>query len=382
MPSHSHSHSHSLDIASATARQTSPDHKRFQSLLGKIEKARARLVAWQQQLPLFAQVHEEQVAPVLKKLMSTRREFAFELEHVLNSQRWSKADAASLSQMICDTASTLIDAGDAGDDGEDELKALFNRHSEIDFDSADQDELDALKGMLETVTGVDLGKDAAGSADELFARAHEHMAKQATQHAAQAQAHAQAHAKQHKPKRQTAAQKRADEDAARISQTVREVYRKLASVLHPDRISEPVARAQATAQMQRANAAYEAGDLLALLELQLQIEQIDIAHASGITAVQVRHFNKVLAEQLRELEQELDGRQDAFCMSYGLLTEQRLDPTKLGLLMKDEMRELAAVQYQLDLTRRELRGGAHIVKRFLKAWRAQQRADALSDDFF
>ena len=371
--------SHSLDIASATARQTSPEHKRFQSLLGKIEKARARLTAWQQQLPLFAQVHEEQVAPVLKKLMGTRLEFAFEIEHVLNSQRWSKADAASLSQMICDTASALIDAGYAGDDGEDELKALFNRHSQVDFDSADQDELDVLKGMLEKVTGVDLGRDAAGSADELFARAHEHMAKQTAQ---QAQAHAQAHAQRHKAKKLTAAQRRAEEDAARISQTVREVYRKLASALHPDRISDATARAQATAQMQRANAAYEVGDLLALLELQLQIEQIDIAHASGITAVQVRHFNKVLTEQLRELEQELDGRQDAFCMSYGLLTAQRLDPTKLGLLLKDELRDLAERQYALERTRRELRGGAPAVKRWLKAWRAQQRADALFDDFF
>ena len=371
--------SHSLDIASATARQTSPEHKRFQSLLGKIEKARARLTAWQQQLPLFAQVHEEQVAPVLKKLMGTRLEFAFEIEHVLNSQRWSKADAASLSQMIRDTASALIDAGYAGDDGEDELKALFNRHSQVDFDSADQDELDVLKGMLEKVTGVDLGRDAAGSADELFARAHEHMAKQTAQ---QAQAHAQAHAQRHKAKKLTAAQRRAEEDAARISQTVREVYRKLASALHPDRIADVEARAQATAQMQRANAAYEAGDLLALLELQLQIEQIDIAHANGITAVQVRHFNKVLAEQLREIEQELDGRQHAFCATYGLLTPQRLDPTKLGLLLKDQLRELALVQYQLSITRRELRGSAAGVKRYVKAWRAQQRADALFDDFF
>ncbi len=368
--------SHSLDIASATARQTSPEHKRFQTLLGKIEKARARLTAWQEQLPLFSQMHDEQTTPVVKKLMATRREHAFELEQLLNSQRWSKADALSLAQMICDTASELIDGSDVDDD---ELKSLFNRHSDVDFDCVGKDGLDALKGMLEKVTGVDFGKDAAGSADELFARAHEHMAKQT---AAQAQAHAQAHAQRHKPKKLTAAQKRAAEDAARISQTVREVYRKLASALHPDRISEPTARAQATAQMQRANTAYEAGDLLALLELQLQIEQIDIAHASGITAVQVRHFNKVLAEQLRELEQELDGRQHAFCASFGLMTEQRLDPSKLGILLKDKMRHLVLSQLELDQTRLRLRGDAAGIKRWLKRWRAQQRSDAFLDDFF
>jgi hypothetical protein len=367
-----------LDIAAATARISSPEHKRFQALLQKIDKARERLASWQTQMPLFAEMHEAKAVPEMRALMRARRDFAFELEGVLGAQRWSKTDASSLRELICDLAGDLIDS-EGDDDGS--LKALFNRHADVDFDSAEQDELNRLKAMLEATTGLDLGDADFESADELFAKAHKTMAE--AHDAVDERSAGRGHAshRPNKPKKQTAAQKRAAEDAARISQTVREVYRKLASALHPDRVSVESERALRTAQMQRANAAYEAGDLLALLSLQLEVEQVDIAHAATIAADQVRHFNKVLAEQLRELDIELQEREHTFCASFGLMTRQRLDPDKLGLLLKDKVRELAYQQALLARDRRVLQGDATAAKRWLKQWRAEQRAmDA--DPFF
>lgn len=369
-----------LDIAAAAARPASPEHKRFQTLLGKIDKARQRLQAWQEQLPLFAQAHAARVAPLEAELKTARRAWAFELEALQGAQRWSKADAATLSEMICDICGALLEAGrDADGEPDAELKALYNRHAEVDFDTEDQMHLDSFKAMLETVGGLDLGDEPIESAEELMQRARARMADQ-TRQAQEARPH-----KSRKAPRQTAAQKRAEEDAKRISQTVREVYRKLASALHPDRVHATVPaaeRATRTALMQRANTAYEAGDLLALLELQLQIEQVDLAHAANVAAEQVRHFNKVLAEQLRELEAESDERQLAFCVSYGLLPEGRLDPTRLELVLKDELRELAYAQSQLQLNRRLFKGEAAQVKRRLKQWRAERRAANFDDLFF
>ncbi len=331
-----------LDLAAGGAGQASAEHKRFQKLLANIEQARARLADWHRQLPLFGQAHERTAAPAIARLWATRRACAFELEQLLMGGRWSKAERESLSGLIGALALALLAASARHDD---ELKALFNRHGAVDVDHVDRAEPRAR--ITQTV-------EAAEPAS--------------SQH--------------HQRPRRTAAQKRAAQDELRISQTVRQVYRKLASALHPDRIKDSAARAVATTQMQRANVAYEAGDLLALLELQLQIEQIDMAHAAGIAAEQVRHFNKVLAEQLCEIEKELDERQMAFCATYGLLTDQRLDPNKLGLLLKDEMRELAANQTQLDHTRRLLRGDAASVKRWLKGWRTEQRAAAFDERFF
>ena len=366
----------SLDIAAASPRQTSPEHKRFQTLLTKIDKARQRLQTWQEQLPLFAQMHEQRVAPVLTELTAARRAWAFELETLQLRKGWSKTDAQTLSQMICDLCGALLDISDEPDE---ELKALYNRCAEVDFDTEGQQHLDAMKGMLESMAGVDLGDGPVESVDDLMHRAREQMEQM------QGQRHSAHEASARPPRKtRTAAQKRAEDDAARISQTVRDVYRKLASALHPDRAdpgATPEQRQQRTDRMAAANSAYEAGDLLALLTLQLQIEQVDIAHAAGVAATQVRHFNKVLAEQLRELEAEIDGRQHAFCASYGLMTEQRLDPAKLGLLLKDELQSLEIAKLRLSHERRVLLGDAAQAKRWLKQMRAEQRMlDRMDDD--
>jgi hypothetical protein len=114
----------------------------------------------------------------------------------------------------------------------------------------------------------------------------------------------------------------------------------------------------------------------------LQIEQVDLAHAANVAAEQVRHFNKVLSEQLRELEAEIDDRQLAFCASFGLLAERRLDPSRLEPLLKDEMREITYAQAHLQRQRRLFKGDVAQVKRMLKQWRAERRATGFDDDFF
>ncbi|MDO9093685.1 MAG: J domain-containing protein [Rubrivivax sp.] len=363
---------HALALAAST-QAASPEHKRFQTLLGKIDKARARLHSWQQQLPLFAQVHQQQVAPLLQRLNHTRFAWALELEQLQLSQKWSKVDRGTLSEMICNICGALLDTGE---DTDPEIKALYNRHAEVDFDREGQQQLDEFKAALERMTGVDLGDDPVLSPDELLQRARASMAQSWEEAHAHAEAARDTHRRQARKPRKTAAQKRAEEDERRISQTVREVYRKLASALHPDRMpadTPPDVRAQATARMQRANVAYEAGDLLALLELQLQIEQVDLAHASRMAADQVRHFNKVLAGQLQELEAEIDGRQQAFCESYRLMTYRRLDPERLIDVIKEETRHLEVAQLQWEKERRRLGREPAQVKLFLKQWRLEQR---------
>ena len=95
-----------------------------------------------------------------------------------------------------------------------------------------------------------------------------------------------------------------------------------------------------------------------------------------------RAGRKTATEQLRELEAEIDDRQLAFCASYGLMVERRLDPARLELLIKDEMREIAYAQAQLQRDRQLVKGEAAQVKRQLKQWRAEQRATGLDDLFF
>ena len=76
----------------------------------------------------------------------------------------------------------------------------------------------------------------------------------------------------------SARQLKAQEQAQDAKAALRSIYRQLASALHPDREPDPVERERKSALMSQANAAYERGDLTALLQLQLQAEQVDEAH--------------------------------------------------------------------------------------------------------
>ena len=113
-------------------------------------------------------------------------------------------------------------------------------------------------------------------------------------------------------------------------QSLRTVFRKLASALHPDRASDAADAERRTALMQRANAAYAADDLLALLTLQLEIEQIDAAHLRGASEAQLKHFNAVLQEQFDELQSEIALKERAFCAEFSLRPRQTLHPAKLA----------------------------------------------------
>jgi sulfite reductase alpha subunit-like flavoprotein len=99
---------------------------------------------------------------------------------------------------------------------------------------------------------------------------------------------------------------RAREQAAKdVSQSVREVYRKLASSLHPDREVDPAERERKTRLMQSANQAYEQGDLLHLLSMQISLLQGDAKTLAQADDARLKVYCAALREQQGVLEQEI-----------------------------------------------------------------------------
>jgi hypothetical protein len=173
-------------------------------------------------------------------------------------------------------------------------------------------------------------------------------------------------------RRKSAAQQKREDEAQQATQSVREIFRKLASALHPDRETDEQQRALKTQLMQRVNQAYAANDLLALLELQLQIEQIDASHIANASAQRLKHYNKVLSEQLTQLKAEVDDVEMAFRMEFGLEPASGLDPRKLGQVLEQEGRELRAGLSELQRDMRMLADVA-ATKRWLKRQRQPLR---------
>jgi hypothetical protein len=113
----------------------------------------------------------------------------------------------------------------------------------------------------------------------------------------------------------SAGQRRAEASTQNAKQFLREIYRKLASAVHPDREADAARRAEKTELMQRINRAYATNDLLTLLETQLQLELIDPDHVSKISGQRLKQFNQLLSQQLDAPKAELRSLQDAFRMA-------------------------------------------------------------------
>jgi len=224
-----------------------------------------------------------------------------------------------LSSVILDVAACILDEHD-----DPAIKAIYNEHSPIDYDSEEAAQTDHVKSFLEDMFDLDLGEsDARDSVDDVFERAKEQFRERQAQ---DAHARNTARKKQRKSSREIEREARLEADAKRVSQSVREIYRKLVSELHPDRETDPQERARKTELMQRINQAYAKRNLLQLLELQLELEHIDEHYLAGLDSERLRHFNAVLKEQIIELMQELRTVELQFCEQFGLMPTNDLDP--------------------------------------------------------
>ena len=131
---------------------------------------------------------------------------------------------------------------------------------------------------------------------------------------------------------------KAEADRTRLS--IREVYRKLVSALHPDREPDALERARKTALMQRVNQAYDKNDLLLLLELQIELQHIDAHAMASLPKERLKHFNKLLKAQLCALEQEILRMEMPLRRQFRMPPSPRLTPAQVMPRLSQEIAEL------------------------------------------
>lgn len=345
------------------------DQERFNFLIGQIAAARKARDEWEATVSRFRQEQSQKLQPLRANLTSVCKESVYALDRLIEQPGFSRADRAALRELLCGTAEALLEAN--GYDAE--LKDLYDKHSAVDFDRAKQDELQRLKTEAEAFTGFDLGDDEAiRSEDDLVQRMYEEMA------AREAAAEERRNEKTQR-QRKSAAQRRSEDNAQQARQSLREIYRKLASAVHPDRESDPARREEKNALMQKINQAYAANDLLTLFETQMQLEQIDADHIGKVSAQRLRQYNKLLAEQLASVKANLKDLKTGFCMDHGMEPDAGLSFHKFNLFITRQARRLRAEIAQQQQFLRVLADKAS-VKRWLKQQRQFARGLDLSDD--
>jgi len=118
-----------------------------------------------------------------------------------------------------------------------------------------------------------------------------------------------------------------------------------------------------------------------LLQLQLQIEQVDVDHIANANAQRLKHYNKVLHEQLAQLKSEIADVEIGFRINFALQSARRIEPRKLCELIDPHARLLRADLAQLHLDIRML-ANRKATKNWLKTLRRhKQLLDEAEFDF-
>ena len=293
------------------------------------------------------------------------------LDHLSERIKLSKVDRRTLVQEILDQAYSLIDRG-CNEEQDAALKALYNKHSGGDFDADEREGDELFKLGLKDIFGVELDDDVDMQSPEDIAQ--KIIEQQQAEHTAQ----------QQKPGKKNARQQRLKEEAAQVSQSIREVYRKLASALHPDRETDPDERKRKTSLMQRVNQAYSERNLLELLQLQLEMEHINASTLETLSADRLKHYNQVLTEQLDELELEVLNLELSFRQQFNLEPFDELSVQNLPDIYQHQLDMLNTDIEELSVLHEQLKD-PKVLKSWLKQLRQYQKTmefdETLFDDF-
>ncbi|KWE89154.1 molecular chaperone DnaJ [Burkholderia ubonensis] len=367
--------SRSVSIAPDSGKTVlSKGQKAFNALIKQIEKRRKRLSAWEHVIPAFQKRYVDELLPLERAWTDLRTTMAFRLDEASGRKGLTKAEQRTISTLIASLAGDLLDAN-----ADAQLKAIYNRHGGTDYDVEIAAEFATMKAELEAMLGVELDDDLDMSAhDEVLQHVRAKLEQQQARDEANRRAREARRAERQKTAKQLAKESQQQAEQVALSQSIRDVYRKLASALHPDREPDPLERERKTSLMQRVNQAYDRNDLLKLLELQLELEHIDQHAINQISEDRLKHYNKILKEQVAELDQEIRHVESHLRLTYGLSPYVEVSPDTVLVILA---REIVGREQDIRNLKEEmpLFDDVGSLKRWLKEMKRQQSAFPLDE---
>ncbi len=335
--------------------------KEFNRLVNQIETGRESLAQWR----AFALNYEQKLAsdydPQWRIFQSRQADLVRALDEalgrVLGTKILTKSEQKAVKDVICEMAEHLV-----ADTGDQTLEQIYNKYSDVEFAARQATALEHIKANAAEIFGVALDNaDELDSFDDITAQLQRQVEAERQRRADAATGHGTQRKTGKQANKQNATQKAAaaKQDAAEIeaSLSLREIYRKLVSALHPDREPDPTERARKTALMQRVNEAYEKRDLLQLLELQVAIMQIDERAMAAVSEDRLKHFNKILQEQWFQLQHDIMQVQMPFREQLGLGLHQNLSPK---VIMPRLLKAIAELKRNTAALEREIKASANL----------------------
>lgn len=264
----------------------SPQQKKLDRLIDKIEQQKLELKQWQQAEEDLQQYTHKTFMPVYHELHGVLFEQLEQLWTHLQETDFAKAELIVLDEKIQYLADYLQDSQAMSAQEANKVNEIFTYYQQ----RAEHAQFRKSQKKTNELERFFKNENVPDPAD---AEGFEEWASD----------HFQQIREQAKLKRQ---QEKQEQAAAMAEQSVKSVYLKIAAAIHPDREVNDVKKIKKTELLQRANEAYAEQDLFALLKMQLQIEQDRDPSQKSLSAEQVKLYQLALDAQSQKLQEQID----------------------------------------------------------------------------
>ena len=271
----------------------SPEYLAFFALVDDAKALSDKTTALRALVDQYRVTYWGVIRPLQQRQAGLKRAIVVMLDEKLTEAGLSAKQQRLLKRIICRTAKDFAMQGD------DAMRILHDKHSEETLTELEKAQAEEAKAYFEQMMGESLdGEEAFDNIDDVLHASIERMRKQA-------QAREKTKEKRRKRSGKSASDSGLDALASGTKESLRAIYRQLASALHPDRETDPSKRSQKTKLMSAANTAYSSGDLLALLQLQMKANLNEAQIADSLAADRISALSILLQQKLQHLQRAL-----------------------------------------------------------------------------
>ena len=269
----------------------SPQQKKLNRLIEQIEQQKIQLAAWQKAQAEIQQQARKTLVPIYTELHDILFQQLEQLWNSVQRYEFSKADIAQLDDKIQNLAAILKSSQVLSE--QQKLKVTQIDHFYQQHTEHNQAKKNKKKPTIESHDPIEIY-------DQHLNREQADVDLDGYEYDEQQH---EVEREQHRLNRQKQKREQAQKMA---EQSLKTVYLKIASIIHPDREQDEQLKVEKTQMLQHANAAYEKQDLFYLLKLQIQVEQNRGVAQKGLSNEQVKFYKLALDAQSQKLDDEIN----------------------------------------------------------------------------
>ncbi|GBU15372.1 molecular chaperone DnaJ [Polaromonas sp.] len=332
----------------AHARPLSAAQKRFNKLLQSVNKLQAQIAEAKGLRDTYHLRYAKTLEPLRARQKVSMCSMARLLDERLGRKGLTPGQKRDMTAILCRLCAQLANNGDKV------MKVLHDKHSPKSLDEIQNEEAEGMHAMMKAALKAEFDMDIETDDEALDPMERLQALLQAAKEQAEQedalQAERQRAAKAHK--KPSAAQIKEGQQQADAKTLLRQLYRQLASALHPDRERDPAEHRRKTALMSEANAAYGNEDLMTLLQIQQRIGLLEPDANIERPEENIAAMMTLLKQQVKALEVELYGCHDqleaAFDLNFARPTKANLEAC-LAQQAEDLQDELEQMEEDLKM---------------------------------